>query len=496
MVHLLIFPAYSWNRDEPVYLWQVHALREGKVFTSGGGFPLFFQPWLSGISDGMFFSQYTLGWPLVLLAGDVLFGTAAAAIVFGTALAVVGTYALARELTSDHRIALVAAATLTLSPLLVIQSGLYLGYLFSLGLGTLFGASFLAGLRTSRIWPFVVSGVLVGYLFMTRPYDAFLWAVAFGGYALFAYWRDHRTLVRAGAWVFVGFLPLLISTLTYNRYVTGSFTQFPITAADARDTFGFGIKSIGARWSTTDFGPATAFKGVGRNGVELPPFLLGSYLGIVAAAVGFWLRRRDRSTYALIAIGVVFPIGYFFFWGIALSANFADVSGPLYFIPLLAPICILIAVALVTAWRYRRGLATVVGAILVVTTVPFMIDRLENNQAISKAQVPWRDAEQEFRGRSLVFVEGSGPYLLHLDPFSENTPDLDGRILYASDRGAENLDLIAARPGRRVYYERTNLTTEETLNDFDLPIPTITVTRMRVRSAPTSRAACARRQSE
>ena len=152
VVHLLIFPAYSWNRDEPVYLWQVHALREGKVFTSGGGMPLFFQPWLSGIRDGMFFSQYTLGWPLVLLAGDVLFGTAAAAIVFGTALAVVGTYALGRELTSDHRIALVAAATLTLSPLLVIQSGLYLGYLFSLGLGTLFGASFLAGLRTSRIW--------------------------------------------------------------------------------------------------------------------------------------------------------------------------------------------------------------------------------------------------------------------------------------------------------------------------------------------------------
>ena len=36
-VHVLVFPAYSWNRDEPVYLWQVHALREGKVFTSGGG---------------------------------------------------------------------------------------------------------------------------------------------------------------------------------------------------------------------------------------------------------------------------------------------------------------------------------------------------------------------------------------------------------------------------------------------------------------------------
>ena len=33
------------------------------------------------------------------------------------------------------------------SPILVVQSGVYLGYLFSLGLGLLFGASLLAGLR-------------------------------------------------------------------------------------------------------------------------------------------------------------------------------------------------------------------------------------------------------------------------------------------------------------------------------------------------------------
>jgi hypothetical protein len=483
-VHLAIFPAFSWNRDEPVYLWQVHALRDGQIFTSGGGMPLFFQPWLSGISDGTYFSQYTLGWPLVLLTGDVVFGTAAAAIVFGTALAVVGTYFLARELTEDARLALVAAAVFTLSPLLVIQSGLYLGYLFSLGLGTLFGAAFLAGLRTARRSLLVVSGVLVGYLFMTRPYDAFLWAAAFGAYAVFMYWREWRRLARAAAWAGIGFLPLLVATVAYNRYVTGSFTQFPITAADPRDTFGFGVRSIGSRWSTTAFSGVIAVKGVGRNGVELPPFLLGSYLGVAVAAAGWWLRRREKSTYALLAIGLAFPIGYFFFWGIALSANFAHVSGPLYFIPLLPPLCILIAIALTTAWRQRRVLAIGLGIVLVVATIPFLVNKLDNNHAISEAQVPWRDAEAAFHGRSLVFVEDSGPYLVHLNPFSANTPDLDGRILYATDRGAQNLDLIAARPGRRVYFERTNLTTEETLDNFNLPIPTITVTEMHVERAP------------
>ena len=150
VVHETIFPAYSWNRDEPVYLWQVAVLRDGNIFASGGGTPLFFQPWLSGLSDGSFFSQYTLGWPIALLVSDVVFGTPTPTIAFGAVLAVLGTYCLARELTHDRNLSLLAAALMTASPLLVVQSGVYLGYLFSLGLGLLFGASLLAGIAPRR----------------------------------------------------------------------------------------------------------------------------------------------------------------------------------------------------------------------------------------------------------------------------------------------------------------------------------------------------------
>src|SRR4051794_30928353 len=150
VVRRTVYPAYSFNRDEPVYLWQVQALAEGKVFTSGGGMPRSFQPWLSGVADGMFFSQYTLGWPLVLLAFDLVLGSASGAIAFGAAFAVVGTYAFARETTHERAIAVAAAALLVLCPFVVVQSGVYLGYLFSLGLGSLFGACFLAGLRLRR----------------------------------------------------------------------------------------------------------------------------------------------------------------------------------------------------------------------------------------------------------------------------------------------------------------------------------------------------------
>lgn len=479
-----VYPAYSFNRDEPVYLWQVQALAEGKVFTSGGGMPRAFQPWLSGVQDGMFFSQYTLGWPLVLLAFDVVLGAVAGAIAFGTALAVVGTYAFARELTRERTVAIVAAAVLVLSPLLVIQSGVYLGYLFSLGLGGLFGACFLAGIRRRSVLLLVAAGLCVGWLFMTRPFDGVLWGLAIVGYAGFAHRHELPRFARAVGWLALGVLPLLAATLAYNKHVTGSFTEFPITAADPRDTFGYGSRSIGEHWPAVDFTAIMGIKGSGRNGVELPPFLFGSYVAVAVAAAGLWLRRRDRTTLALVAIAAVFPIGYAFFWGIALSSSFAHVSGPIYFIPLLLPVCVLIATALTTAWRRSVGWTLALVVVMVAATVPFLVDRIDANRTVSESQEPWRDAASLVDDDALVIVSRSGPYLLHLNPFSENTPDLDGRILYATDRGPANLDVIAAHPDRTPYVESTDLTTEQTLTETDIPVAAVTLTPITVRRGP------------
>jgi hypothetical protein len=485
IVHHTVYPAFSWNRDEVVYLWQVQGLADGKALTSGGGSPLFFQPWLSGIRDGMFFSQYTLGWPLVLLAFDQVLGSAAGALAFGAALAVVGTYAFAREVTRERSTTLLAAAVLVLSPLLVIQSGVYLGYLFSLGLGALFGASLLAGLRLRRWWLLVASGALVGWLFMTRPFDGVLWGVALVGYAVFAGWSDKRATARGLGIAAIGFVPLFVATLAYNRHITGSFTEFPITAADARDTFGFGLRSIGERWTPTNFTALMGVKGIGRNGWELPPFLFGSYVAVALAGVGLWLRRRDRSTVALLAIAVAFPLGYMVFWGISLSASFASLAGPIYFIPLFLPISILVATSILAAWPRSRGLTAGLAVLMVVATVPFLVDRIEQNHDISAAQVGWRDAQAEFDDHALVIVERSGPYLLHLNPFSSNPPDLDGPILYATDRNAENLDLIARHPERTPYFEATSLTSQQALLDYDVSNSLVTVTPIVVERAPT-----------
>ncbi|HEX4867354.1 MAG TPA: hypothetical protein VFV32_06975 [Acidimicrobiales bacterium] len=478
----LVFPALSWNRDEPVYLWHVELLRHGQLTATDGGHPELFLPWLSAARDGAMFTQYTLGWPLVLLAARLLTGTAAAALPISAALAVVGTYALALELLDRRRTATVAAALMVASPLLAIQGGVYLSYLFTLGLGLLFGVLVLSGIRLASTGRLLAAGPVLGWIFLTRPYDAVLWGLAFGLYVLVVerarwWWAVRRLLLPVAT-----SLPLVLAGLAYNRHVTGGWLEFPITVADPLDTFGFGRKRLMPGFDPHDYTIGSALKGTAKNAFFLPWFLAGSYAALAAAAVGLWIGRRHRATLALVLIGAVFPLGYFPFWGNHLSAQAARISGPIYFVPLFAAICILVA-TVVVRWQARRpvwGRALVV--VLVLGTLPVAWSRLGINHEISEQQEPWRQSVEGVEGRAIVFVVDTGQYLLYSNPFSANPADLDGRLLFAALHGPSALDLIAEQPDRAVYLQQGNVAApelgpREDPYDLDVTVTPATVQR-------------------
>lgn len=474
-----LFPDLSWNRDEPVYLWHVDALRAGQLTPTNGGHPSLFQPWLSARGDGVFFTQYTLGWPLVLLAFAVLTGSAGNALLVGAALAVLGTYAFAIEVTHDRRLATIAASLMVGSPLLAIQGGVYLSYLFTLGLGLLFGVALLRGIRRQRLSLLLTAGALLGWIFLTRPYDAILWGGAFAAYAAVVHRDRWTTLVRPFLLCGITAVPLVLAALLYNRHVTGSLLQFPITAADPMDTFGFGPKRLMPTFEIIDYDLGKAATGTAKNLFFLPWFLVGSYVGAAAAAAGLWLRREERSTWALVLVGLVFPLGYVVFWGNWLSSLAARISGPIYFIPLFAPICILIATALLAAWQHRRAVGVGLLMALVVGTVPAAISRFGVNRDISVRQEPWRTSVDDLDGRAIVFVADTAPYLLFLNPFSSNGPHLDDRILYASDRDPAMLDLIAEQPDRVPYLQLGSVSAAEIgprEDPYDLEVELLPVT--------------------
>ena len=140
----------------------------------------------------------------------------------------------------------------------------------------------------------------------------------------------------------------------------------------------------------------------------------------------------------------------------------------------------LIATAIVTVWRRRRAFGIGGVVVLVLVTVPFAVNRLDVAHRISASQIPWRDGTDSVHDRAIVFIQQSGAYLLFLNPFSSNPPDLDGRILYATDQGAANLDLIAAQPTRTPYLQQTSVPPLAGVPNDHPVTPEVTVQRLRV----------------
>ena len=461
VAHELLFPALSWNRDEPVYLWHVEVLRQGRLTAPDGGFPDLFHPWLSAVRDGEMFTQYTLGWPVVLLTARVLTGTPASALPVGAALAVAGTYALAFELTQRRRTAVLAGALLVASPILAIQGGAYLSYLFTLGLGLSAGALLLSGVRRARPGRHVAAGMLLGVVFITRPYDALLWGAAFALGLLLTARTKRRDSLRALLLVAVSALPLVVVTLLYNLRITGEALTFPITVADPLDGFGFGTRRLMPGFDPVDYGVWTALRATAKNGFLLSWFLVGGYLGGVVALAGLWIRRRDPLAKVLLLVAAAFPLGYFVFWGTYLSSLASRISGPIYLVPVYGVVSILAGAAIDHWWARSRRIAVTVLAVLAVATIPGAVTRFDVNREVSERQEAWRASVDELTGPSLVFVADTGTYLLYANPFSSNGPDLDGEVLYASAGSSRMLDLIAEEEARTPYLQQASVASPE-----------------------------------
>lgn len=461
----LIHPALSWNRDEPVYLWHVGFLDAGRLTGSAGTPVDAFRPWLSGVGDDGYFSQYTLGWPLVMLAAARTVGTAAGAVVLGSMLFVVGAVAVVRELTGRNRDALVVGAAAVVSPVVVIQAGVHLSYLFTAGLGTLALALAWSALRRQRRLPLVLSGLALGWVLLTRPFDAVVWgAVLVVGATILASpapWRTRATrlaslwpLVLAGA-------PFAVATVAYNLRITGEALTFPIVATDPLDTFGFGRRRLMPAFDPVDYGLGKAAYSTAKNGGFFVIFLAGNVVTLLLAGAAMWWRRARTATWVLVAMGVAFPVGYFAFWGMWVSSLTARLVGAIYYVPSVVPVLTLAWLGLVELRRRSRMWSTVAAVVAIAVTVPVLVSRVDVNRRISTAQEPWAASVEGLEGPALVIVAESGPYVMFKNPHGRNDPDLDQDIVYAADLGPGNLRTIAAHPGRTPYLQVASADADE-----------------------------------
>src|SRR4051812_36992816 len=453
-----LFPLYSLNRDDSVYVAMARLIEHGHVTLPAAGHEAF-RPWASAVVGDRIVLKYTPPWPTVLAVGELVTGSPRAGLGFTAAATAVLTALLTAEVLRRRTTGLVAGALLVLSPVFVLQSGTDLPYVFALACGLGFGYLLLSGFRRGSTVRAVAAGAVIGVAAWARPFDALLMAVPFTAYVLLEAWRARRAggparwsevgvLVRLGA----GALPPLAAVLGYDAAVLGDPLRLPYTVTGSADGFGFGRRGVFPEY-TIDFTPGDGLAGMLTNLHWVPSWIAGGILLVALAVLGL-IRTRGAARWAVAALAVVVPLGYLPFWGpYAMSHFWPGIQdfGPFYLLPVVVPLVVFGAAGLVVvgrmartaAPRWARPLAAVVVAAMVVLTVSAVPDKVAGNLAVrDDYRALQRFVDGHDLGRAVLLLPFRGDLGFEgTSPFLENDASLDQPVLYAEDRGGRDFDL-------------------------------------------------------
>ncbi|MCU0269811.1 MAG: hypothetical protein MUF83_14365 [Acidimicrobiales bacterium] len=461
-----LYPHLSANNDEAVYVFQSELFARGQASV-----PLdqetFFQPWMSGPQHGRLVMAFPPTWPAVLAAGRLLTGSPEPAVAMVCAALVVAVYGATRALTGRSRVALLAAATTTASPILVIHAATRLGYLFAV----LLEATAIAlvarartggsgSRRTARL-ALVAAGAVVAVLLTARPLDAAVLSVALAAFVLATGARTPRAVASVAGWGALGALPVLVAYGVYNAVVNGGPFTLALQAVGGNNELGFGERAIVDGAPTVDATPRMAAGALRLNLWELPFWLWGGLLALPFVAWGSWWLWRTRRPSAVLlgTLSLLVPTAFFFYWGNLLIVNGRLTIGPHYYLALLLPAAVTTGVALDALWRHRAALAWSALAVLTLFTavhlLPPKLDRARAHTEAVDAEVAAVDAVRpaaDEPGAVVILPAGpDGPWILHPRGQFANPPDLDAPLLYAADEGNDNATLADRFPDRTLY---------------------------------------------
>ncbi len=447
-----LFPLMSGDSDEPVYVYQARMLAQGHLTLSARVHAQFFHPWLFGQRGSRLFSQYQPAWPAVIALAHGL-GDERLALMIAAVAAVVATWFLGQQVAPGSGV--FAAVLLLISPFFVVQAALFLPYLWTAALVTGGLGCMIAGVRRPRPTPFLASGALFGVALLTRPLDAAIVAACAGVYALITLLNDRPSLRRAALWTAVGGLPFVLVTAIYNAQVTGSPLRFPLQAADRRDTFGFGNRSLAIGQPVLSYSPQVALTALHQNVRTIPHWFAGSGVGLLLVIAAVVVNRRRLETWLLVIVGALFPMSYFFWWATYLAGSGAAKGlGPHYYIPVFIPLAVLGGWTLRDLSRRSWAIAGLTVAIVAggsLFMVPTILDNAHLTTNLQRAKASPLTAPN-LTNAVVVMRAGHSSYSFLDYAFLVDDPRLNkNNVLYAIDRGPASAHLAQLFPTRKLY---------------------------------------------
>lgn len=407
--YLVLFRHGSLNNDEVAYLQQAKAIRHGHLFLDVRQPAAAHRIWFFVERDPGLVSKYLPFISAIFAVGLLTVGSVAPVLAVLAGLLPWLVAELAGELDLDRRHALAAAALVSFSPIVLMESALPLSYLPFLVAVT---AAWLLVVRLGKGRAGTRSALLLGLVASAaagaRPYDTVLLVVPVG---LWAVWRRKRDAVRMAGFVLLGALPLGIFTAVYDTMASGRPWTPPFGLLEPADTIGFGVRKLYPEQTAHDFGPVRGLIGLRLHfGQGLLTWLALAFLLIPAAAVAW--RTAGAATRALLVATLVHVVGYWAFWGPwVFSVQWAKgtrVLGPIYAMPLVVPL-VLAGLPVLARWWERRP--RVVGGLI---TLGVLVAVAQLVSAVSQAAI---DAGRTNLLLSLARkAQSEGPLLFDTDP--------------------------------------------------------------------------------
>jgi len=358
----------------------------------------------------------------------------------------------------------IAAALSVASPFVLLLAGSLMSHTWSLVFVTVFLWCYYrtrAVDANGDVWA-LSAGAALGAAFAIRPFTAL--AIALPA-AVDAAWR----LVRRRTWrvpwfAVLGFAPFALLVPLLNALWSGDPLVSPYQLFWPYDRIGFGPGTGPAPGGNTVWlGLSGSLAALGH----LANHLLGWPTQSLTFAIVLFLFKprlwRDGFL-ALMALSLIFA--YALYW------TSGDVFGPRYAYESTSALLVLSAAGIVRVgdWARSRGkLWLFVGVLvaLVATNLSFYLPRqlAEYRGLYGITAAPRKVVAAAGLHNALVIVEEERGWWDYAVLFSLNEPALDGDVVYASDCGGDNEELLARYPGRAVY-------------TFDSATMTLTINRL------------------
>lgn len=468
-----VFDHIPHIHDEIDYLFQAKLFKSGRLYALSPCAKEFFDfPHM--INNGRWYSQYTPGYPFLLMLGLFIASPWIINPLLGS-LAIILFFLLGREI-YNSQVGLLASLLGAVSIWFLLMSSTMMSHTASLFFVTLFLLFLFRSLRNPSWWNGAGAGAALGMALLIRPYNTVFISLPFCAYFSFRFLKNMKGRLKNGAAFVSAFLLFLLILLIYNQLTNGHPLRMGYVVSYGDEVLpGFGRSIIPELSLTPLLAGGNVVNYLKALHTDLFGWPLSSFLPLLPLLFA-WRKNSEFRRKDLLLAAAFFSllIGLFFYWGTFLLLGARLIFESVGLLVLLSARGIVeLSMFIDKTVKLRRpgfGKKIISPILIIFVTYAFIIylprrvwpkdteDIIETIAHNFSGTTPDIHRSLKLVGltQALVLMRFINPPSLFPtgwwgSGFLHNDPDLRGDIIYAKDQGKERGELFSCFPERKLY---------------------------------------------